>query len=292
MHKEVIMKKARLLQNPFLVRLLGLLMAFFFLSAFTAPEKPDYGIYDPNHYLTEEVVTQIRDLNEANSQKAEKLQIGVYIVDSLEGESIETVANETARAWKIGYSGDNFGSLIVVAVQDRKSRIETSNNTAIRITDYQTKQLLAASRTDFKNGDYSKGILAIAKGLDNQFYKGTGTFSSDDTSFADASAKIRRYSDSISGKKSSRNRSSSSNDRQNSEPMNNMFGVGIIIYFIIMFIAIIREGGSSRNDDSSSGGWWISDSSDSDSSWSDSGSDSSGGWDGGGFDGGGSSDDW
>lgn len=280
------MKKDRLLKNPFLVRLLGLLMAFFFLSAFTAPEKPDYGIYDPNHYLTEEVVTQIRDLNEANSQKAEKLQIGVYIVDSLEGESIETVANETARAWKIGYSGDNFGSLIVVAVQDRKSRIETSNNTAIRITDYQTKQILAASRTDFKTGDYSKGILAIAKGLDNQFYRGTGTFSSDDDS-----SDIKRYSDSISGKKSSRN-SSSSSHRKNSDPMDNVFGVGIIIYFIIVFIAIIRGGGGGRGGGSSDGGWWFSDSSDSGSSWSDSGSDSSSSWDGGGFDGGGSSDDW
>ena len=279
------MKKDRLLKNPFLVRLLGLLMAFFFLSAFTAPEKPDYGIYDPNHYLTEEVVTQIRDLNEANSQKAEKLQIGVYIVDSLEGESIETVANETARAWKIGYSGDNFGSLIVVAVQDRKSRIETSNNTAIRITDYQTKQILAASRTDFKTGDYSKGILAIAKGVDNQFYRGSGTFPSNESS------EIKRYSDSISGKKSSRN-SSSSSRRKNSDPMDNVFGVGIIIYFIIVFIAIIRGGGGGRGGDSSDGGWWFSDSSDSGSSWSDSGSDSSSSWDGGGFDGGGSSDDW
>ena len=280
------MKKDRLLKNPFLVRLLGLLMAFFFLSAFTAPEKPDYGIYDPNHYLTEEVVTQIRDLNEANSQKAEKLQIGVYIVDSLEGESIETVANETARAWKVGYSGDNFGSLIVVAVQDRKSRIETSNNTAIRITDYQTKQILAASRTDFKTGDYGKGILAIAKGLDNQFYRGSGTFSSDDDS-----SDIKRYSESISGKKSSRN-SNSSSHRKNSDPMDNVFGVGIIIYFIIVFIAIIRGGGGGRGGDSSDGGWWFSDSSDSGSSWSDSGSDSSSSWDGGGFDGGGSSDDW
>lgn len=280
------MKKDRLLKNPFLVRLLGLLMAFFFLSAFTAPEKPDYGIYDPNHYLTEEVVTQIRDLNEANSQKAEKLQIGVYIVDSLDGESIETVANETARAWKIGYSGDNFGSLIVVAVQDRKSRIETSNNTAIRITDYQTKQILAASRTDFKTGDYGKGILAIAKGLDNQFYRGSGTFSSDDDS-----SDIKRYSESISGKKSSRN-SNSSSHRKNSDPMDNVFGVGIIIYFIIVFIAIIRGGGGGRGGDSSDGGWWFSDSSDSGSSWSDSGSDSSSSWDGGGFDGGGSSDDW
>ena len=280
------MKKDRLLKNPFLVRLLGLLMAFFFLSAFTAPEKPDYGIYDPNHYLTEEVVTQIRDLNEANSKKAEKLQVGVYIVDSLEGESIETVANETARAWKVGYSGDNFGSLIVVAVQDRKSRIETSNNTAIRITDYQTKQILAASRTDFKTGDYSKGILAIAKGLDNQFYRGTGTFSSDDES-----SDIKRYYESISGKKSSRN-SSSSSHRKNSDPMDNVFGVGIIIYFIIVFIAIIRGGGGGRGGGSSDGGWWFSDSSDSGSSWSDSGSDSSSSWDGGGFDGGGSSDDW
>ena len=285
------MKKYRLLKKSFLAHILGLLMVFLFLSAFTAPEKPDYGIYDPNHYLTEDTITQIRDLNEANSKKAEKLQVGVYIVDSLEGENIETVANETARAWKIGYSGDNFGSLIVVAVQDRKSRIETSNNTAIRITDYQTKQILAASRTDFKNGDYSKGILAIAKALDNQFYKGSGTFSSDDTSFADASAKIRRYSDSISGQKSSRNRSSSSH-RKNSDPMDNVFGVGIIIYFIIVFTAIIRGGGGGRGGDSSDGGWWFSDSSDSDSSWSDSGSDSSGGWDGGGFDGGGSSDDW
>ena len=285
------MKKYRLLKKSFLAHILGLLMVFLFLSAFTAPEKPDYGIYDPNHYLTEDTITQIRDLNEANSKKAEKLQVGVYIVDSLEGENIETVANETARAWKIGYSGDNFGSLIVVAVQDRKSRIETSNNTAIRITDYQTKQILAASRTDFKNGDYSKGILAIAKALDNQFYKGSGTFSSDDTSFADASAKIRRYSDSISGQKSSRNRSSSSH-RKNSDPMDNVFGVGIIIYFIIVFIAIIRGGGGGRGGDSSDGGWWFSGSSDSDSSWLDSGSDSSGGWDGGGFDGGGSSDDW
>ena len=278
------MKKDRLLKNPFLLRLLGLLMAFFFLSAFTAPEKPDYGIYDPDHYLTEETITQIRDLNEANSQKAEKLQIGVYIVDSLEGESIETVANETARAWKIGYSGDNFGSLIVVAVQDRKSRIETSNNTAIRITDYQTKQLLAASRTDFKAGDYSKGILAIAKGLDNQFYRGSGTISSDEDS-----SKIKRYSESISGKKSNRDRNSASSRHQRKDPLKDFFLFLTGIYFIGVIIAIIRGGGGSDGD-SSGGGWWYSDSSDSGSSWSS--SDSSSSWDGGGFDGGGSSDSW
>ena len=278
------MKAYRLLNTSLFLRLLGFLMAFLFLSAFTAPEKPDYGIYDPNHYLTEEVVTQIRDLNEANSKKAEKLQIGVYIVDSLEGESIETVANETARAWKVGYSGDNFGSLIVVAVQDRKSRIETSSNTAIRITDYQTKQILAASRTDFKAGDYSKGILAIAKGLDNQFYRGSGTISSDEDS-----SKIKRYSESISGKKSNRDRDSASSRHQRKDPLKDFFLFLTGIYFIGVIIAIVRGGGGSDGD-SSGGGWWYSDSSDSGSSWSS--SDSSSSWDGGGFDGGGSSDSW
>ena len=278
------MKAYRLLKNSLFIRLLGLLMAFLFLSAFTAPEKPDYGIYDPNHYLTEDVVTQIRDLNEANSKKAEKLQIGVYVVDSLDGESIETVANETARAWKIGYSGDNLGSLIVVAVQDRKSRIETSNNTAIRITDYQTKQILAASRTDFKAGNYSKGILAIAKGLDNQFYRGSGTISSDEDS-----SKIKRYSDSISGKKSNRDRNSSSSRHQRKDPLKDFFLFLTGIYFIGVIIAIIRGGGGSDGG-SSGGGWWYSDSSDSGSSWPS--SDSSSSWDGGGFDGGGSSDSW
>lgn len=277
------MKAYRLLKNSLFVRLLGILMVFFFLSGFTVPEKPVYGIYDPNHYLTEEVVTQIRDLNEANSQKAEKLQIGVYIVDSLEGESIETVANETARAWKIGYSGDNFGSLIVVAVQDRKSRIETSNNTAIRITDYQTKQILAASRTDFKTGDYSKGILAIAKGLDNQFYRGSGTFPSDESS------EIKRYSDSVSGKESNRDRNSASSRHQRKDPLRDFFLFLTGIYFIGVIIAIIRGGGGSDGD-SSGGGWWYSDSSDSGSSGSS--SDSSSSWGGGGFDGGGSSDSW
>ena len=106
------MKRSRLFKHSLLVRLLGLLMAFLFLSAFTAPEKPEYGIYDPDHYLTDETISQIRELNNANSKKSEKFQMGVYVVKSLDGETIETVANETARAWKIGYSGDNHGVLI------------------------------------------------------------------------------------------------------------------------------------------------------------------------------------
>ena len=282
------MKRSRLFKNSLLVRLLGLLMVFLFLSAFTALEKPEYGIYDPDHYLTEEAIRLIRGLNKVNSQKTEKFQIGVYVVKSLDGETIETVANETARAWKIGYSGDNHGALVVVAVQDRKSRIETSNNVASKITDYQTHRFLTTARPYFQKGDYNNGVLSIVNNLNYIFYSGSSTTSSSSKSSYDYATnpsrlrEIEKYADERSS--SRRNRKSSFDD--------GVLGFGVLIYFIVMIIVFISGGrGGSRRDDSS-GGWWGGDSSDSGSSWSDSGSDSSGGWDGGGFDGGGSSDDW
>lgn len=282
------MKRSRLFKNSLLVRLLGLLMVFLFLSAFTAPEKPEYGIYDPDHYLTDATISQIRELNNVNSKKAEKFQMGVYVVKSLDGETIETVANETARAWKIGYSGDNHGVLIVVAVQDRKSRIETSNNVASKITDYQTNRFLKTARPYFQKGDYNNGVLSIVNNLNNMFYSGSSTPSSSSKSsydYATNSSRLREIEKYTTESRSSqRHRKSTSSD--------GVIGFGILIYFIVMIIGFISGGrGGSRGDDSG-GGWWGGDSSDSGSSWSDSGSDSSGGWDGGGFDGGGSSDDW
>ena len=283
------MKRSRLFKHSLLVRLLGLLMVFLFLSAFTAPEKPEYGIYDPDHYLTESTISLIRGLNKVNSQKAEKFQVGVYVVKSLDGETIETVANETARAWKIGYSGDNNGALIVLAVEDRKSRIETSNNVASKITDYQTNKFLKTARPYFQKGDYNNGVLSIVNNLNYMFYSGLTTPSSSSKSSYDYTTnssrlrELERYAGECSS--SRRHRKSSSSD--------GVIGFGILIYFIVMIIGFISggRGGGSHGDDSG-GGWWGGDSSDSGSSWSDSGSDSSGGWDGGGFDGGGSSDDW
>jgi uncharacterized protein len=213
--------------------------------------------------------------------------MGVYVVKSLNGETIETVANETARAWKIGYSGDNHGVLIVVAVQDRKSRIETSNNVASKITDYQTHRFLTTARPYFKNGDYNKGVLSIVNNLNYMFYSGSSTTSSSSRSsydYATNSSRLREIEKYTAGSQSSkRHRKSSSSD--------GVIVFGVLIYFIVMIIGFLFGGRGSRGDDSS-GGWWGGDSSDSGSSWSDSGSDSSGGWDGGGFDGGGSSDDW
>ena len=83
--------------------ILLLLIPFLFITGnivqaeTTIPDRPINGIYDPNHYLSENTSAELEKEN-SNSD----IQIGIYIVDTLDGKSIEEQANEVARNWKIG----------------------------------------------------------------------------------------------------------------------------------------------------------------------------------------------
>src|SRR4051812_37851359 len=56
-------------------------------------------------------------------QHATGAQIALVTIPSLQGEPIEDVANTIARAWGVGQKGQNDGVLLLLAVQDRKSRL-------------------------------------------------------------------------------------------------------------------------------------------------------------------------
>lgn len=120
----------------------------------TIPDKPTNGIYDPSHYLSEKTSTKLSEFN-SNSDT----QIGVYIVDTLDGESIEETANKIARDWKIGHTDTNKGALIAIAVNDRKFRIETSNELSTILTDAKSKSILSSSKSYMKNKDYDGAII-------------------------------------------------------------------------------------------------------------------------------------
>ena len=61
------------------------------------PDRPLNSIYDPNGYLTTSVAETLESMNAGS-----ETQVGIYIVDTLDGSSIEEVANEVARKWKVG----------------------------------------------------------------------------------------------------------------------------------------------------------------------------------------------
>lgn len=145
------------------------ILLFFIGSAqadLAIPDRPSNGIYDPNHYLSGAVSDKLQELNSKS-----EVQIGIYIVESLNGESLEELSNTIARSWKIGYSDSNKGALLLIAIKDRKFRIETSNNLAITLTDTKAKKILDASRDKMRAKDYDGAVIDIIQNISDQEYK-------------------------------------------------------------------------------------------------------------------------
>lgn len=150
-----------------LLLLLSVFFAFVSISVYAEeiPSSPPInGVYDPHGYLGQDVVDKVGELNKEWSETTLKPQIAVAIVDSLD-KDIESVANETARAWKVGYSGTDNGILLVIAIKDKKIRTETSNNLSTLITDSKASSLNRTVKSDFRRGDYSAGVSAYLSEL-------------------------------------------------------------------------------------------------------------------------------
>lgn len=150
-----------------LLLLLSVFFAFFSVSVYAEEipsSPPSNGVYDPHGYLNQDVVDKVGELNKEWSETTLKPQIAVAVVDSLD-KDIESVANDTARAWKVGYSGTDNGILLVIAIKDKKIRTETSNNLSTLITDSKASALNRTVKSDFRRGDYSSGVSAYLSEL-------------------------------------------------------------------------------------------------------------------------------
>ena len=150
-----------------LLLLLSVFFTFFSISVYAEEipsSPPSNGVYDPHGYLNQDVVDKVGELNKEWSETTLKPQIAVAIIDSLD-KDIESVANETARAWKVGYSGTDNGILLVIAIKDKKIRTETSNNLSTLITDSKASALNRTVKSDFRRGDYSSGVSAYLSEL-------------------------------------------------------------------------------------------------------------------------------
>ena len=150
-----------------LLLLLSLFFTFFSISVYAEEipsSPPSNGVYDPHGYLNQDVIDKVGELNKEWSETTLQPQIAVAIIDSLD-KDIESVANETARAWKVGYSGTDNGILLVIAIKDKKIRTETSNNLSTLITDSKASALNRTVKSDFRRGDYSAGVSAYLSEL-------------------------------------------------------------------------------------------------------------------------------
>jgi uncharacterized protein len=88
-------------------------------------------------------------------------QVAVLIVPSTHPEEIEQYAIRVADAWKLGREGVDDGALLLVAIQDRRVRIEVGYGLEGVLPDATANRIVEGDIVPaFRNGDYYGGIAA------------------------------------------------------------------------------------------------------------------------------------
>ena len=136
------------------------------------PDKPvDSTVYDPNDYLSAETEEHIDKLNEGWAAGDERFQMGVVVVDSLAGD-LEETSLAIARKWKIGFGDTNRGALLLVAVDDREYRIETSDEVATVVTDSIARQIQDEAKEELRAEDYNGAVTEMVERVGSYYTTG------------------------------------------------------------------------------------------------------------------------
>jgi uncharacterized protein len=95
-------------------------------------------------------------------------EIGVLIIPSLGDQSLEDYAHDVFKAWGIGQKGKDNGVLFLVAIQEKKARVEVGYGLEDKLTDLECGRLV--NRTSpmsdhFRAGDYAGGVDAVLDGI-------------------------------------------------------------------------------------------------------------------------------
>lgn len=146
-----------------------LFCSFFALAACSEnkiADKPENSaVYDQAKVLSKETIKKIDKMNEESDNTDKKLKISVYIMEDLDGKDLEDTTLEISRKWKIGDKDTNNGVLLFLAINDKKSRLEVSDNLATRLTDIQSKAILDNMKPKLRSKDYDGAVLDAVKNI-------------------------------------------------------------------------------------------------------------------------------
>ena len=101
-------------------------------------------------------------------------QVAVLIVPSLEGEPLEEFSHRVATTWKLGQKGTDNGALLLVAIKERKVRIEVGYGLEGVLTDARSAQIIRNEIVPrFRAGDMPGGVIgginAIVKTIEGTY---------------------------------------------------------------------------------------------------------------------------
>lgn len=102
----------------------------------------------------------------ADEQGRSGTQLGILTIASLEGDSLEDYSIRVANEWGIGRNDLDNGALVLVAVEDRQTRIEVGRGLEGALTDIESGRIIDYRMIpEFRNGNYAAGLLAGVDGI-------------------------------------------------------------------------------------------------------------------------------
>jgi uncharacterized protein len=101
-------------------------------------------------------------------------QIGILIIQSLNGEVLEAYTLRAAEKWKLGTKAKDNGVLFLVAVDDHKMRIEVGQGLQGVLTDALCNRIIRNEVAPaFRRNNYDEGVMtaivAITKSIQGEY---------------------------------------------------------------------------------------------------------------------------
>src|SRR6476619_6150175 len=123
-----------------LIILFGLLLNPLLVSALDVPPLTGR-VVDLARVLSGQDTEQLSDQLKAHEEKTGN-QVAVLILPSLDGEPLEAYSHRVATTWKLGQKGTDNGVLLLVALTERKLRIEVGYGLEGTLTDLRSARII------------------------------------------------------------------------------------------------------------------------------------------------------
>jgi len=121
----------------------------------------EFYINDFADLINEEVEYNIIKINLNYEKMQEKPQIVVVTVNNMQGLDENTYAVKLFEEWEIGNKGYDNGVLLLLALEERRIKIEVGYGLEGAITDSKSGRILDEALDYLSEGDYSTGLENI-----------------------------------------------------------------------------------------------------------------------------------
>jgi len=142
------------------------------LQAQTLPKPTGY-VDDFARVIDETSKQQIEQLCQELESKTGS-QLAVVTLSTLNGEPIEDYAVKLFHQWGIGKKDQSNGLLLLVAAQERRTRIEVGYGLEPVITDGYSGEVLRGLRPYFRANQFGPGLYAAANQLAGRIAQNAG----------------------------------------------------------------------------------------------------------------------